>query len=94
MIMGNHRLVLIKHPLIKIHIYKPIRNRFEKHIRRHLQTDFSIPIPADTLNCEGVKAPTSLVNDCALISAISLSEKYCFLPTNAPSVLTFLLTMI
>ena len=51
-------------------------------------------IPADTLNCEGVKAPTSLVNDCALISAISLSEKVLLFPTNAPSVLTFLLTMI
>ena len=54
---------------------------------------FSIPMPADTLNWEGIKAPTPLVNGCSLISAMSCSEKVLLFPTKEPNVLTFLLTI-
>ena len=53
-----------------------------------------IPKPADTLNCEGVKAPTVRVNDCCFSSSISLGEKVLFLPAKVPNVLIFLVAII
>ena len=54
----------------------------------------SMPTPADTLNCEGVNSPTPRVKGWSSISSISECENVLLLPTNEPSVLTFLLTMM
>ena len=53
----------------------------------------SIPTPADTLNKEGVNAPTSFAKGWSLISSTSFFEKVELFPTNEPRVLTFLLTI-
>ena len=53
-----------------------------------------MPKPADTLNKEGVKAPTLSVKDCSFISSISLGEKVLLLPVKLPSALIFFVAMI
>ena len=53
----------------------------------------AMPMPADTLNCAGVKAPVRLANGCASMSAMSPFENVPPLLTRLPSVLTFLLTI-
>ena len=53
-----------------------------------------IPNPADTLNCEGVKAPIVLVNGCFFRSVMSSAVNVLLFPAKDPSVLIFFVAIM
>lgn len=86
---GNYPGIFVKMPFVQTDIHIFVGYRLENiSVDRRIPAS-CIPSPAETLNWEGVNAPTPLVKGWAFRSFISSLEKVLLFPAKLPRVLIF-----